>query len=315
MASIHVSFATQVKGRSRAFGACVFPLLAGMVSLAHSAEVARVADTPITVQAVRQTIARQGYSISEEASVRKGLEDAIDFELLFAEARRLNFDRDPAIAQQLKQLMVEKVVREKIEAPLKDQALSESELKAWYSAHTNEFTKAASARGAVLTVLVSGTKTNEAKSKALEAHAKLQSGTKFETVVRQYSDDPGERINGGSTPWQSQDQGTRRYPPEVTRVMFDLQRPGEFSQPVQTTRAFYIVSLTEKRPGQTTPFERARNEVQRHLARERHREAYRLYCERLKREFPVTVNESELKNVLEPATPNAGPPLGPVDLK
>jgi parvulin-like peptidyl-prolyl isomerase len=281
----------------------------------ESAEVARVGNEPITVETVRQTIARNGYNIYQEASAKKALNDAIRFELLAAEAKKLGFDKDPAIAQQVKQLLVQKLVAEKIDASLKGQTFSDDELKAYYAAHTNDFAKPATARGAVLTVLVQEGKLDAARAKADEALGKLGSGERLDTVVRQYSDDPSERISGGAISWVAENQPSRRYPPEVVSAMFVLKKPGEVSGVVATARAFYIVTLTEKRPGQLTPFEQAKNEVRNRLLRERREQAYNDYCEKLKKEFPVTVNEAELKKTVEPSTPNSGPPMGPVNLK
>ncbi|MCL4180536.1 MAG: peptidyl-prolyl cis-trans isomerase [Verrucomicrobia bacterium] len=280
-----------------------------------AAEVARVADAPITIETVRQTIARQGYNIYEEASAKQALDDAIRFELLAAEARKLGLDRDPVIVQQLKQWMVEKLVAEKIDAALKATTFTDDELRAWYDANVNEFTKPTIARGAVLTVFITEGRTKEAKARADEALGRLGSGERFETVVRQYSDDPAERISGGATSWLAEAPASRRYPPEVVTAMLALQRPGEVGGPVPTAKAFYLVTLAEKRLAQTTPFEAAKNEVRQRLYRERRQQALDAYCETLRKEFPVTLNEAELKKAVEPTTPNSGPPMGPVELK
>jgi parvulin-like peptidyl-prolyl isomerase len=171
------------------------------------------------------------------------------------------------------------------------------------------------ARGGVITILIPKDQEDAARARADGALAKLRQGERFEVVAKQYSDDPGERISGGTISWVVADQPSRRYPPEVVEALFALPSRGAVAGPIQTDRAFYLVTLTEKRPGELPPFEQVRPEVARRLARERRGQAYNDYCEQLKKDFPVTVNDEELAKAVEPATPNSGPPMGPINLK
>ena len=50
--------------------------------------------------------------------MKKGLDDAVRFELLAAEAGKLGLDKDPAIARQIKELLVQRLVAEKVDKPL-----------------------------------------------------------------------------------------------------------------------------------------------------------------------------------------------------
>src|SRR5436190_20582399 len=84
------------------FSACF--VLCAFALNAIPGEVARVGSEAISVEAVRQTIARNGYNIYEEASAQKALDDLVRFELLATEAKHLGLEKDPKIAEQVKQL-------------------------------------------------------------------------------------------------------------------------------------------------------------------------------------------------------------------
>ena len=283
------------------------------------AEVARVGDTVITADTVRQTVARNGYNIFEPASARKGLDDAIQFELLAAEATKLGLNQDPALARQIKELLVQRLLAQKVDGPLAAVRFSDEELQAYYQAHTNDFRKPAIARGHVLTILVTEGKAAEAEVKAKQvleewkavSETPIGNPDQATAIVKRYSDDPAEKINGGMSNFMVEDQPNRRYPQPVQEAMFGLRLRGEVTGPIITPKALYLVGLSERRDGQQTAFEQAKAEVAKRLARERRKQALSNYCESLKKEYPINVNESALKEVVPPAKPGGGPPSVP----
>jgi peptidyl-prolyl cis-trans isomerase C len=296
------------------------------VAALQGAEVARVGDAVITSDSVRQTVARNGYNIYDEASVKRGLEDAVQFELLAAEAKRQGLDQEPVMARRIKELLVQQLLAEKVDGPLGTLHFSSEELRTYYDAHTNDFRRAALARGVVITVLIEPGKEAEAQAKARRALEELKDlqpsfatavgNQKFKienpggaaAIVKKYSDDPGERLSGGVSDFFVEGQPGRRYPKEVEEAMLGLRRRGEVAGPVPTARALYLIRLTERRDAQLTAFEQARAEVQRRLVRERRQKLVAEFCEELKKDFPVTVNEPALKEAVQASQPSAGPP-------
>lgn len=301
------------------------------------AEVARVGEAVITAETLRQTVARNGYNIYDADSVKKGLEDAVQFELLAAEAKKLGVQNQPDVARQIKELLVQKLLEEKVDAPLNALHFSDEELKAWYEAHTNAFTRAALARGNVLTIFMESGREAEARARAAEALKELEDATetrigggqsgwtqspselslasgsseRVAAIVRKYSDDPGEKLNGGLSNYFVDGQQSRRYPQAVADAMFQLKLRGEIGGPIATPRALYLIRLTERREAQLRPFEQAKSEVQKRLIRERRQKALAEYCEELKKEFPITINESALEKAVQASKSSAGPPSVP----
>jgi peptidyl-prolyl cis-trans isomerase C len=283
------------------------------VSPLHAAEVARVGDAVVTTDQLRQTIARQSYNIYEEASVKKALEDVIRFELLAAEARRVGLDKEPELQRRIKELLVEKLVREKVDTARVDVKFTEAELRAYYDSHTNNFRQPTVVRGPVLTIYLKPENQEEAHRKAADALRDWKAGETTEAVLRKYSDDSSERVGGAQGSSFVEGQASRRYPEEVTKVMFSLKLRGEVAGPIETSRAIYLVSLAERRDGARLPFEQVRRDIERLLGQHQREKAYTDYCESLKKQFPVSVNEAELKKAIGSTSGSARPPAAPVD--
>ncbi len=278
-----------------------------------SAEVAKVGEVPITAETLNQTIAREGYNIFDAGSVRKGLDDAIRFELLAAEAKKLGLDQDPAVARQIKELLVQRLIAEKVDKPLAVYRATPAEVQAYFQAHTNEFHRPALARGTVITILISQGKEAEAQSKAAMALQELKTSLKPESVVRAYSDDPGEKVDGGLSNFFIQGQPSRRYPQAVADAMLALKSRGDTAGPIVSPRALYLIKLTEHRDAQPLPYEQVKAEIYKRLQREQREKLLAEFTESLKQEFPVTVDEAQLKAAFPAPTAQSGPPPKPMD--
>jgi len=281
------------------------------VARASAAEVARVGNEVITAESVRQTVARNGYNIFDEASVKKGVEDAVQFELLAAEAKKIGLDQDPAVVKQIKELLVQRLLAEKVDKPLAGYRAAPEEVQAYFEAHTNQFRRAAMARGTIITLLINQGNEAEARSKAAMALQELKTSLKPEAVARAYSEDPSEKMNGGLSNFFVEGDPSRRYPQAVSDAMLGLKSRGEVAGPIASPRALYLVKLVERREAQPMPFEQVKAEIHKRLHRVRREKLLAEYCEGLKKEFPVTVNEAELKAAVERSKPGAGPPGGP----
>ncbi|SPE54346.1 hypothetical protein SBV1_1850001 [Verrucomicrobia bacterium] len=129
--------------------------------------------------------------------------------------------------------------------------------------------------------------------------------------MKKYSDDPSEKLNGGLSSYFAEGQPSRRYPQPVADAILQLKLRGEIAGPIATPRALYLIQLTERRDAQLTPFQQARVEVQKRLVRERRQKALAEYFAGLKKQFPIAINESALKQAVQASQPSAGPPSVP----
>ena len=273
--------------------------------------IATVGQEQITADQVRVTAAKKGYSLHDEYSANQALTETITFELLAAEAEKLGYLDDPEIVQMAKSMAVQKLVAEKVDRQLKKTPLTEEQLKAYYDAHPEEFSKPTLAKGRVLMVL----NREGARERFDEAVAKAQAGKAFDSIVQEYSDDASARANGGMSNWQIQGNETRRYPGQVLDALFALSDKGTISEPIITEKAFYLVQLEERRDGKVTDYETAKRTISRKLYTRARQDAYTAYVETLKGDISVKINQNALKEAMEKASAGDGPPSGPVRVR
>ncbi len=274
---------------------------------------ATIGDQTITAEKVRQTIARNGYNVFELDSAKKALNDVINTEVLAITARQQGYDKDPEVADRIKQLLVEKYVQDKVDKPLQGITPTDDELKAYYESHQAEFSQPSLARAQLLTLMVREGKAAEALTRANEALAAIKNGKTFEEVAAQNSDDPSERVSKGAPTWFTEGRANRRYPSEVTTALFKLNKPGEMAGPIETPRGMYLVKLAEKRPAIVRSFAESKTTVLRAVQHEKRQQAYADLCAKLRESIPVKLDESQLQDAVEKSAPGDGPPRGPVN--
>ena len=106
---------------------------------------------------------------------------------------------------------------------------------------------------------------NEAQAaKRLEDYRRrVENGqASFESLAREYSQDPGSARNGGDLGWSSPGQ----FVPEFERAL-DAMRPGNISEPIVSQFGVHLIQLVERRQKALTP--REQREMVRNIVRER----------------------------------------------
>lgn len=122
-----------------------------------------------------------------------------------------------------------------------------------------------------------------AKNRIDEIEKKLKAGENYESLARQFSEDPSSSRNGGAMPWF----GTGRMVPEFEEAAFALKNVNDISAPVKTAYGWHIIKLLEKRG--VPPLDEAKADLQSKVERDQ-----RLYTNRtnllakLKKEYNVT---------------------------
>ncbi len=83
----------------------------------------------------------------------------------------------------------------------------------------------------------------EAKDKITELYEQLQTGFSFEMLASEYSTDINTAAQGGRLPWF----GAGRLIPEFENAAFELENPGDISEPVRTAYGWHLIRLEERR--------------------------------------------------------------------
>lgn len=87
---------------------------------------------------------------------------------------------------------------------------------------------------------------DQAKNLAFEIHEELQGGMSWDEACREHSEDPGTKENGGRL--RPFGVGVMSNISEFERVAFELERPGQISDPVETQYGWHILRLIKKIP-------------------------------------------------------------------
>lgn len=155
--------------------------------------------------------------------------------------------------------------------------VSEQEARAYFNAHRAAFDEPERVR--VRHILL-GT-----EAEARVALARLRAGESFEKLARELSLDPGSRSRGGDLGLVAPGQTV----PEFERVAFSL-KPGELSEPVQTSFGYHVVQVTQRLPARKATWQAARQQVVELLRENKRREAFAAWLKDLRQRAKIAVH-------------------------
>jgi peptidyl-prolyl cis-trans isomerase SurA len=142
-------------------------------------------------------------------------------------------------------------------------------------------------------------KNNElAKNTAFRVFDELQGGLKWEEACKQYSEDPGTKDTGGRLrPFGA---GTMANVPEFERVAFELQKPGDISDPFQTQYGWHIIRLERRIP--LAPFEELAPSLKNRVSRDERSQISKAALQtKLRKEVNYAPVDGALKRVISKA--------------
>jgi peptidyl-prolyl cis-trans isomerase SurA len=87
---------------------------------------------------------------------------------------------------------------------------------------------------------------DKARNTIFDIYDELQKGVSWDELCKQYSEDPATKDNGGRL--RPFGVGGMGAVPEFVQIAFDLQKPGDISDPFQTQFGWHIIRLERKIP-------------------------------------------------------------------
>lgn len=160
-----------------------------------------------------------------------------------------------------------------------DVNITEADLRDYYNKHLDEF-KDEEYR--LLHIFISG-KRPDIKDRAITAYNLLKKGESFETVAKEFSDDPSSDKGG--------DIGLIRKDdliPEF-RAAVSFLTPGSYSQIVQSAYGVHILKLVEIKTGGTMPYEAVKTRIQEKIVMDQSQKRYKDYIEKLRKASYIEV--------------------------
>src|SRR5262249_49657923 len=141
--------------------------------------------------------------------------------------------------------------------------ITETEARAYYDTHLNEFTTppAVTLREILVAIPTDNRGVNvaaeeAAKARADELRAKVAAAPEsFEKLASEVSDSPSKANAGLIGPLSVLDLSAD------LRKLIDSMKPGDISQPIRAARGFQILKLDSRTETQTMPFEQAKDQI------------------------------------------------------
>ena len=265
---------------------------------------AKIDDVTITVGEFQDRINKQSpYVRARYTSLehkKEFLDNLVRFEVLAKEAKARGFEKDDEVVRTLKQVMIQKLMKDEFENRVKLDDITDADCKTYYDEHPDEFNKPEEIR--VAHILVRDEKS--AKKVLADPRLKGTDNEPFRKLVAEVSIDMETKERGGDLRYF--DKSTKELPPEIVNAAFALANLGDVSLPVKSSAGWHIIKLTGRRKALVRPFDEVKQSIKNRLYRDKRTATLEEFVKQLRAKAKVEVHEERLaKVVIESAPPGA----------
>jgi peptidyl-prolyl cis-trans isomerase C len=258
---------------------------------------AKIDDVTITLGEFQERINRQSpyirarYTSLEQK--KEFLDSLVRFEVLAKEAYRRGLDKDPEVVRTMKQVMIQKLMRDEFDAKVTADSVPDADMKAYYDANLAEYVKPEEVRASAIILK------NKAQADRVAIEARGDAGKTnkgFRDLVMKYSQDEDTKLRGGDLRYF--DAATKDLPAPVVKAAFDLINTGDVSTAVNAGNGmFYVLKQTGRRKAMTKSFEDAKPQIRNKLFRESRVKAQKDFVDNIKAKAKIEINEANLAKV------------------
>lgn len=285
--------------------------------------VARVGDEVITAEDLIGEIERRRASRRAIPAREELVRQMAEGLALAQRARAQGLDREPQVAQEIRNLLVRRLLERELAPALEAAEPSDTEVEAEYERTRSKFHRPAQDRLAILFLEVPRHASAERRRAALETlsetrrrHLLRSQGPAngedtnaagipgFGALAVEASDDHATRHRGGDVGWVQSGNFGYRWPRQVLEIAFALETGG-LSQPIETETGVYLVLKTDSRPGQTQPLGEVRASVKQTLRVEQRKALDLAYRRKTTEAVGVTLDTAALSSLTLPENPAA----------
>lgn len=261
-----------------------------------SAPLATVDDVIITVAELQDQLNRQSpyvrarYTALEEK--KNFLDSLVSFEVMAKEAQRRGLDKDPEVVRTMKQVMIQKLIKEEFSEKITPENIPEEELRAFYKQHEAEYRRPAQVRAAAIVVK------DKALAEQLSKQGKSEenkSPTGFRDMVLKHSIDEATKNSGGDLGYFEKD--STELPKPVIDAAFALEN-NKVSDPIPVEGGrFYVIKVTGTRKAMEKTFEEVKGQLVNRVYRDKRVDSQKEFVDSLKQKAKITVHEENLAKV------------------
>lgn len=218
---------------------------------------------------------------------RKFLDDLINRELIYLDAKKKNIDKDKEYLDMVERFKKDALLEVLLKREVEDKAkVEDSELKAYYDSNPEEFRLNEEVKASHILV--------KTEAEAGDVIKKLKGGADFAKLAMEVSQDPGSAKRGGDLGFF----GRGKMIPEIENAAFKLKE-GELSEPVKTQFGYHIIKLTGRKPGQLVEFSKVSEILRQRLIREKQKKVFEEWVSGLRKKAKIQINEEAFKSLIE----------------
>lgn len=283
---------------------------------------ARIDSEVITVAEFREALAgasRQYPRIySGEGKREKLLNHLVDEEMLFAEALREGYDKDPTIAGEFRRRVVGEYLKKNLVPLLDGVKVSEEDVSRHYRENLERYRARELVRAAVISFKISpsaadvdrNTLLGKARAALAEARGLSSEIAGFGELAARYSDDSRTKGLGGDIGWIIKAPGGGGLDPVLHAAILQLQKPGDLSPVIETDTAIYLAKLMAIRPARQRPLSEVRSAARTILLKQAKAEIQEEFYRKLRSGRKITLHLDALDpEKLEESSGGAGKPV------
>ena len=273
--------------------------------------------TPATVQARLDELPEQVKStFASPEGKQRLLERIVEERVWLAAASKKGVQERPEVKRQLEQQRRDLLVRTYVnEIMAANPAPSDSEARAWYDSHLQDYQLPA-------TVTVSHIQTKtEASAKKVKQSARA--GQDWKKLAATYSTDSLTRNNAGALGSSTREGvfGSIGAQPSIAETAFAIGA-GKIGGPIKTTRGWHVIKVDAVKEASVRPYEQVRGGIVRQLGGQRQQEFYNAKLGEIRGELRVSPDSAAIKSYVSQRkgaremfneAQNAGPPMARIE--
>ena len=273
--------------------------------------VAVVGSEVITAESFQNELARRIRSglgkFPEPKEKQALLEEMIRLEVLHQKALAAGYDRDPQILANLRGMIVAKFQEDQM-AKASPSPVTAEEIADFYQRNPQRFGTPARVRAAVIEFTVPRTasagKRAEVAARAeavlAEAMTNASPDHTFGLVAQRHSEHQSSRYRGGDIGWLTAGATNSQWAPAVLEAVFKLSQPGETSQVIESSTAFYLIRIVEKQPARMRPLEEVKDGVAYLITRQKEQQREEELHAAMKQGLNIQINQTLLDSIAVP---------------
>lgn len=212
------------------------------------------------------------------------LNDWIETELLYREAKKRGLDKDPKVMAQLETIKKEILKNELLLREMDKAKITDKVVQKYYEDHKNDYQNEIK----IATIFVDN------EEEANQIYQRLKNGEDFTTLAKEKSLGPMAQ-QGGVIDYFRRHSPTALISPELEEIAFSLEQ-GQMSDVISSENGYYIIKVLGKRPlKEPLTFDEVKEDIRRNLSMIRQNAVYDSLLNALKANAKIEINEDLLK--------------------